>query len=177
MSVVLGLDLFFQSTTSPSCPNSVRVTMDKLWRLTSLLVLLQLVACGQEEKTAAHDSYHTVTDAKQIMLWILDPAADVIWQSAGSIITVEGEQDLTPTTVEQWQEVVNSAAMLAESGNLLMMPGRAQGDDWLEYSRGLIEAGTQALEAAQNQDGKALFDAGGQIYQVCKACHSQYLPK
>ncbi|MFT5691106.1 MAG: hypothetical protein ACI92E_000431 [Oceanicoccus sp.] len=151
--------------------------MYHLWRITILLIILQLVACGQEEEISAPDNYHTVADAQQIMLWILEPSADVIWQSAGSIITIEGEQDLTPTTVEQWQKVVNSAAMVAESGNLLMMPGRAQGDDWLEYSQGLIEAGTQALEAAQSQDGKALFDAGGQIYQVCKACHNQYMPK
>lgn len=151
--------------------------MYKLWRITSLLVVFQLVACGQEETIVSPNNYRAVADVKQIMLWVLDPSTDVIWESAGSIITIEGEQDLTPTTVEQWQNVVHSAAIVAESGNLLMMPGRAQGDDWLEYSRGLIEAGTQALEAAQSQDGKALFDAGGQIYQVCKACHDQYMPK
>ena len=55
-----------------------------------------------------------------------------------------------------------------------MLPGRALGDDWVEYSRGLIDAGELALLAAQQQDKKALFDAGGQIYQVCLACHNQY---
>ncbi len=151
--------------------------MHKLWRITGLLVILLLAACGQEKAVVSDNNYHIVTDMKQTMLWVLDPATDVIWDSAGSIITVEGEQDLTPTTVEQWQHVVNSAAIVAETGNLLAMPGRARGDDWLEYSKGLTEAGTLALEAAQNQDGAALFEAGGQIYLVCKACHNQYLPK
>ena len=56
-----------------------------------------------------------------------------------------------------------------------MMPSRAVGADWVEYSAGLTAAATMAITAAQNQDSDALFDAGGRIYQVCKACHSQYL--
>ena len=48
------------------------------------------------------------------MLWILDPAADVIWDSAGAIITAEGETDLSPTTDEGWEHVRNSAAVLTE---------------------------------------------------------------
>jgi len=56
-----------------------------------------------------------------------------------------------------------------------MMPGRAAGDDWIEYSRGLIDAGELAMKAALAQDADALFDAGGRIYQVCLACHNQYL--
>ena len=109
------------------------------------------------------------------MEWILDPAADLIWDSAGFIITAEGEQDLQPTTEEGWQEVVRNAAVLAEAGNLLMLPGRNAGDDWLEYSRGLTDAAILALRAAEAKDSDALFDAGGRIYQVCLACHGQYL--
>jgi mono/diheme cytochrome c family protein len=55
-----------------------------------------------------------------------------------------------------------------------MMPGRAAGDDWVKYSSDLVEAGTLALRAAQDQDSDALFDAGGRMYQVCLACHTQY---
>ena len=48
-------------------------------------------------------------------------------------------------------------------------------EDWEEYSHGLISASKQALKAATSEDSEALFDAGGRIYQVCLACHSQYL--
>lgn len=119
-------------------------------------------------------TYQPVTDIRQTMEWLLDPAADVIWDSAGTIITAQGQQELTPTTEEGWAKVVHAAAILAETGNLLMMPGRSAGEDWNEYSRGLVEAGKVALKAAQEQDADALFDAGGRIYQVCKACHNQY---
>jgi hypothetical protein len=102
------------------------------------------------------------------------PAADVIWDSAGTVITAQGSEELAPTTDEGWAAVVRAAGTLAESGNLLMIPGRAAGDDWLEYSRQLVDTGKLALQAAEAQDSDALFDAGGRIYQVCKSCHEQY---
>lgn len=137
-----------------------------------------LAACDKTEppvqQAAQQTPYAPVTNIHETMAWILDPAADVIWDSAGTIITAQGQQELTPTTEEEWTEVLHAAASLTEAGNLLMMPGRAAGDDWVEYSNGLIEAGKLAIQAAQDQDGDALFDAGGRIYQVCRACHNQY---
>ena len=73
--------------------------------------------------------------------------------------------------------MIYAAATLAESGNLLMLPGRAIGDDWVEYAQGLVSASELALAAARAQDADALFDAGGRIYQVCRACHNQYWPE
>jgi len=108
------------------------------------------------------------------MQWILDPAADVIWDSAGTVITAQGSEELAPTTDEGWQSVLNSAAVITEAGNLLMLPGRSQGQDWNEYSNGLIDAGKLALLAAEKHDADVLFEAGGRIYQVCLACHNQY---
>jgi len=49
---------------------------------------------------------------KQVMNWVLEPNADVVWMSAGSIITEEGEEDLSPETDEQWQAVLNAAVLL-----------------------------------------------------------------
>ncbi len=109
------------------------------------------------------------------MLWILDPAADVIWDSAGAIITADGETDLSPATDEGWQNVRNSAAVVAETGNLLMMPGRTNGPNWVSYSQALTAAGEAAMAAADARDAEALFDAGGAVYQVCQACHAEYL--
>lgn len=121
--------------------------------------------------------FDAATDVHQMMMWIIDPAADVIWDSAGTIITVEGSQELAPTTDKGWARVVRAAAILTEAGNLLMMPGRAAGDDWIGYSRQLIDSGKLAMQAAQARDADALFDAGGQVYQVCRGCHEQYWVK
>ena len=106
---------------------------------------------------------------------VLDPAADVIWDSAGQIITAEGVEDLAPTTEEEWLQVVHAAAVLAESGSLLMMPSRAlDQEDWVEISRGLTAAGQRAKAAALAEDADALFAAGGLLYNVCVSCHQQY---
>ena len=117
-----------------------------------------------------------VANVRQTMDWILDPAADVIWGSAGTIITAEGQQELTPTTDAGWAQVRNSAAVVAEAGNLLMVAGRSAGPEWDAHSERLIAAGELAIAAAQAQDADALFDAGGELYQACLACHSQFMP-
>ena len=119
--------------------------------------------------------YRTVADVRQTMLWILDPAADLIWDSAGFVITADGETDLSPTTDEGWEHVRGGAALVAESGNLLMMPGRSGGPDWVAYAQQLTAAAEVAMAAADAQDADALFDAGGEVYQACRACHNQYM--
>ena len=145
--------------------------MKKAVLFPAALVLLSAVC--QSQTPAA--PYRAFTDVVQTMEWILEPAAEIIWDSAGTIITAQGSEELAPTTDEGWQEVVQAAALVAEAGNLLMIPGRNAGPDWQGYAQDLVEAGAVAVSAAQAHDSDALFDAGGQIYQVCLACHSQYM--
>jgi len=121
--------------------------------------------------------YKLAVNTNETMEWVLEPLADVIWDSAGFIIDAEGETDLSPTTEDAWNNVVYAAATLSEAGNLLMLPGRSMGADWNEYSAGLVTASKGALDAALKRDADALFDAGGNIYQVCRACHNQYWPE
>ncbi|GIT39504.1 MAG: hypothetical protein Ct9H300mP8_07000 [Gammaproteobacteria bacterium] len=109
------------------------------------------------------------------MHYVLEPAADTIWDSAGTIATLEGVEDLAPTTEEGWFRVQHAAAVVSESGNLLLMPGRTMdGDDWREISHGLVSTGESLMTAAEQQDADAVFDLGGQLYNVCVACHQRY---
>ena len=68
--------------------------------------------------------FNAVVDMKQLMTWVIDPAADVVWDSVGTIMTEAGTKEVAPHTGEQWDAVRNGAAMLAESGNLLMIEVR-----------------------------------------------------
>lgn len=140
-----------------------------------ILVCLLLAACGPQPEQSAIQPAATGS-AYQMMTEYLEPAADKIWDSAGAIITIEGEEDLQPTTDEGWAAVVHAATVVAEGGNLLMLKGYAadQGD-WIEYAQGLTKAGLKARQAALNQDDEALFNAGGEIYNVCRACHNKYI--
>ncbi len=147
-----------------------------------LLLALLLTGCGQSEQSASQMQYteappfQPTGDVKHLMQWVLDPAADQVWGSSGSIITAAGTQDLTPTTDAGWLAAQHSAAVVAEGGNLLLMPGLARDHkDWQDFSLGLVAAGQLAMAAAAERDAEALFDAGGQIYRVCASCHAVYI--
>lgn len=154
---------------------SWRVTLRLQWQSTlcCFLVALGLSGCGEPPEPSV--AYTPTATTHEFMVWMLEPAADVLWDSAGYVITEEGEQDLQPTTQEGWNEVRNAATVVAESGNLLMMPGYAIAGDWMEYSQALVAAGITARDAAVAQDADALFEAGARLYNVCRACHNRYI--
>ncbi len=142
---------------------------------TSFLILItSLAGCSQPAETEAVD-FAPTGSVLEFMNWHLEPVADVLWDSAGYIVTEAGEVDLQPTTQEGWDSVRNAATVVAESGNLLMMPGYAQDSDWMEYAKGLTTAGIKARDAAEAKDADALFQAGAQLYSVCLACHNRYI--
>ena len=59
-----------------------------------------LTGCTPAGDSPVEVGYRQVTDVEQLMNWILDPNADVIWGAAGAIITEAGTRDLAPTTQE-----------------------------------------------------------------------------
>jgi hypothetical protein len=147
-------------------------------RLSVCAILAALVAggCSSAPPEQEPPPFKPVADNLQLMEWILDPAADVIWESVGTIIDTSGRQDIRPETEEEWNAVRNAGAVVAESGNLLMMNPRAKDlADWMQYSQGLVDAGILAIKAAEARDPDAVFDAGGRIYAVCASCHQMYV--
>jgi hypothetical protein len=119
--------------------------------------------------------FQTTADMKDLMLNVIDPAADGIWESVGTIITVEGRFEKQPETDDDWAGVRASAIQLAESGNLLMLPSRTGGSDaWIKEAQALIEQSNRARKAIEARDKDALFTIGGDIYDVCTNCHKQF---
>lgn len=151
-------------------------------------ISLPILACGSAllsgcsssppppPTAAAAPPFTLATDMKQLMSWVIDPNADIVWASVGTIISQDGQEEIAPRTDEQWVAVRNSAAVIAESGNLLMMEGRARNqDDWMKKSQAMIDAATQAMRAAEAKDAESLFTAGSDVYLACSACHAQYI--
>jgi len=115
-------------------------------------------------------------DLKQLMNWIIDPNADVVWAAVGTVVTTEGEQKFMPQTDEEWTLVRNSAATVIESGNLLMMDGRARNsDDWMKKVQELMLRANEVLQAVDAKDADTLFSAGSDMYLACSACHAEYI--
>jgi len=117
----------------------------------------------------------TSLNLKQLMEWVIDSNADVIWDSVKFITTNEGTKEIFPQTDQEWEAIRNSSATLIEAGNLLMLEGRAKDNaEWVKYAQRLSNTAEVAMKAAQEKNKEALFDAGGNIYNACKACHDKY---
>ncbi len=137
-----------------------------------------LAGCGQTapgEPASSLPPFKPVADLHEVMHDVIFPSAEVVWKSVGTIISYEGTEEIYPRSEEEWIAVQSGATILAEAGNLLMMEGRAQDSGpWMARARELIEASEVALNAAEAQDTKAIFDSGERIYNACNDCHMQY---
>lgn len=114
------------------------------------------------------ETFQPVATMKQLMLDIIHPASNeiILFVSRGAS---QNEKD--------WDSVRRSAITLAESGNLLMMRGRARDQgDWMKDAKLLVDAGTAAYKAAQDKDEKALAALTPSLDASCTTCHKQYRP-
>ena len=119
--------------------------------------------------------FKPVASVKQLMEATIDPAADVLWESVGTVVTLKGVEEIAPKNDEEWATVRNSALTLAEAGNLLLIGDRARDKgDWIKMSQALVDVGVVAMKAAETKNPEALFEAGGQVYEVCRECHIKY---
>ena len=137
------------------------------------LVLLTLLSgCSAD---APEERMTAVAGVQELMTTVVEPAAEVYWDAVGWIVDASGTTEIRPGSPEEWEAVRNAAFVIAESGNLLMMEGRAVDQDaWMALSQSLIEVGRRAIEAAEARDEQAVFDMGAEVYYVCTACHATY---
>ncbi len=121
--------------------------------------------------------FDTTISVKDLMASLVDPTADGVWESVGTIYTREGTFEKVPQTDEEWNEVKAKAITLVEVGNLLMMPSRSGGnDEWVKHAQALIAQSKVAIKAAESHDKDGLFNAGADIYDACVNCHKQFDP-
>jgi hypothetical protein len=163
------------------------------------------IAPASQAASASHDGprpdspFQLVASIQEIMDAEVDPAADALWHSVGSTITLAGEEDRQPRTREEWQAVRRDALVLIEATNLIAMDGRraapvnapaplpgelsAQEIDrhirsnhlaFVQFSKALRGAALEALAAIDARDAPRLMNAGEAIDAACEACHLVY---
>ena len=112
-------------------------------------------------------AFQRVGTMSQLMINIIYPTSDALFYI----------ERTAPKTEVEWNGIRNQALMLAESGNLLMMPGRARDqENWIKDSKMLVDVGAAAYKAAQAKDMDAILALNDQLYQSCVVCHQQYRP-
>lgn len=176
--------------------------MKRLIGLAAVMVLAAGCSSKPAETSAASGEppFRTTGTIKDIMDSVVDPSADVLWDSVSTTINRQGVQDKQPRTDDEWKEVRRSAIALVEATNLLVMEGRkvapagdksqnpeielgpeeiqklvdADRAGWIKYAHGLHDAAMVALKAIDGKSVQGLMDAGEGIDEACENCHKHY---
>jgi hypothetical protein len=139
-------------------------------------------ARAQSAKPAAPatpSSERTLLSVKDVMRHIINPAAETYWAHSGEVDDEKGANDRVPTAQSEWNINIDTAAQIAEAGNLLMMDGRARDPNgpWMKYAIALNKAGIAGMAAATAHDHDKTNDAGSAMYDACFQCHGRYIPR
>ena len=82
-----------------------------------------------------------------------------------------------------WESVENASLVIAETANLLMIPGRMCSNgkpvpltraDWPKFVQGLRDAGQAAYKAAKTKDMDKIVEVADTVAQACANCHEVY---
>jgi hypothetical protein len=129
----------------------------------------------------------------QVMRAILFPNSNVIFsaqtQDPASVKKdADGTSSVNPLAgmYGGWQAIENSGLAIAESANLLTIPGRVcsngkpapvQNADWQQFVRGLRDAGMAAYKAGQAKNMDMVVEAADTMTTACMNCHDVYREK
>ena len=162
---------------------------------TVLTLSLVLAACGlslaaQTPPTNAAQQVHA--DLNQLMRGVLYPAANVVFSAQadnpGDVKLIPGHDpsmstDPLTSTFGGWQAVENAAMALAESANLLSIPGRSCSNGapvptkdlaWAMFVQDLRDVSMKAYRAAQAKDQDKMIEISETLSTACAGCHRKW---
>lgn len=103
-----------------------------------------------------------------------DLMVKIIYPASDALFYIESR---TPTTDAEWTVIEGQALMVAESANLLMLPGRARDQkQWMVDAKLMLDAGADAYAAAKKKDVAAIAALSEQLMESCTQCHKNYRP-
>ena len=130
------------------------------------------------------------TDLLHLMRGIMYPASNVIFAAQTddpATIKPAADPSTSPNPLTSvyggWAAVENAGYALAESSNLLLLPGRmcsngrpapTQNADWQMWVQEMRDAGLATVKAAQARNQDAVVDAAGVVAEACAHCHDKY---
>jgi len=166
-----------------------------------ILLLLLCAGCSEAPKSetpaptpavpVAAPAGQVHGDLRQVMRGVLFPNSNVVFAAQDKLDVKQAKDPSTATdplasTYGGWQAVENSSIALAESANLLTMPGRkcsngravpVDNEDWKKFVQELRDAGMASYKAAQAKSTDEIVNAAGTITEACSHCHDKYREK
>ena len=158
--------------------------------LSLMLAVYGLSLMAQTPSTdAAQEVY---ADLNRLMRGVLYPAANVVF-----FAQAENPADVKPNTGQDpsmstdpltstfggWQAIENASLALAESANLLLIPGRICSNGtpapmkdpaWATFVQEIRDAGMKAYKAAQAKDQEKMIDIAETLSAACAGCHRKW---
>jgi len=155
-----------------------------------MLAVYGLSLMAQTPSTdAAQEVY---ADLNRLMRGVLYPAANVVF-----FAQAENPADVKPNTGQDpsmstdpltstfggWQAIENASLALAESANLLLIPGRICSNGtpapmkdpaWATFVQEIRDAGMKAYKAAQAKDQEKMIDIAETLSAACAGCHRKW---
>jgi cytochrome c556 len=108
-----------------------------------------------------------VGSMSDLMVKIIYPASDALFYI----------ESRTPKTDAEWTALEGQALVVAESANLLMLPGRARDQkQWMADAKLMLEAGAAAVKFAKTKNVEAIAALSEQLMESCTSCHKNYRP-
>jgi hypothetical protein len=169
------------------------------WLVLFSVSVFAIAACGRTQQPPP-SSLQPEATIKDIMDSMVDPSADVLWESVATIVTAAGTEERQPKTDDDWKNVHRHAVILVEATNLLKMDGRHVAKPkeksenpgielepeemeklivndrqaFTKFAQALHDAALPALRATEARSPQALLDAGEAIDTACENCHLKY---
>jgi hypothetical protein len=162
----------------------------------TLLTLSLVLAAGGLSLTAqapaANEAQQIHADMNQLMRGVLYPAANVVFSAQadnpGEVKFIPGHDpnmstDPLTSTFGGWQAVENAALALAESANLLALPGRScsngvpaptKNPAWATFVQEVRDASMKAYRAAQAKDQDKMIATAETLSEACSGCHRKF---
>src|SRR3984957_13425892 len=161
----------------------------------SLMLALMLAMYGlapMAQRASTNDAQEVHANLNQLMRGVLSPAANVVFfaqaENPGDVKPVPGQDpsmatDPLTSTFGGWQAIENAALALAESANLLSIPGRICSNGapvpitdpaWAMFAQQVRNAGLQAYTAAQAKDQDKMIEVAETLSAACAGCHRKW---
>ncbi|MES2825613.1 MAG: hypothetical protein V4732_18570 [Pseudomonadota bacterium] len=182
----------------------MRISLKKIfkiayWIAATIAIVIAVAACDKKAETPRVTSpFQPTATIQELMISVIDPNVDPIWNSIQTISTAAGIEEKKPATDEEWTVLKNHAIALREVSNLLVIEGRKVANSststiaaelgpleiakliasnrpaFIKNAHDLHAAVTLAINAIDAKDVAALEAAGGIIDEACEKCHSQF---
>ena len=164
-------------------------------RKTIVTLSLMLAMCGLSltaQTPSTNATQIVYANLNQLMRGVLYPAANVVFfpqfENPAAVKPVPGQDasmatDPLTSTFGGWQAVENASLALAESTNLLLVPGRVCSNgvpapitdpDWTKFVQEVRDVSMQAYKAAQAKDQEKIVDLSETVSASCAHCHRKW---